>query len=92
MPKFEVEYSFVMVAHTRGWMIEAATAEEAVAKARECITADGNLDHDAAKRVGLDTSRGSWSTSDGSDHAYDVSMVRNEAGEVVFDDDDEVIF
>jgi hypothetical protein len=70
MATYEVELGFSMRCVTRGWTIEAESAEEAERKAQEAIARD---DFDAFG--GADVR---WDTMDGSDHDYAVIDVIGE--------------
>lgn len=70
MAKFEIEFSFLMHAHTTGYTIEATSAEDANAKAAQCVDEHGELDFKKLEALGGDISQGAWDVESGTDHCY----------------------
>ena len=73
MARFEVEMFFMMRCVTRGWTIEANSAEEAEEKACRCIDQYGQLDQQQIEQTGLKTE--SWDTLAGTDGDYELDVV-----------------
>jgi hypothetical protein len=69
---FRVRFNFLMQASTRGYLIEADSAEDALLKAESCIDEHGHLDTEKFAQLGGDLSQSSWNTDDGTDHGYSI--------------------
>jgi hypothetical protein len=63
MKMYPVQFLFDYRCGTRGYAIPAETPEEAIDKAKQCITKHGTFDMEKYEQLGGDTSAMSWSTS-----------------------------
>lgn len=72
MARYNITFDFMMQARTVGYSIEAASVEEARAKADDCLVS-GFLDLEAFEQAGGRAL--SWRTMPGTDHDYELREV-----------------
>lgn len=74
LKRYNIEYSFNMLCHTRNYTIKAVSLSDAQELAQQAIV-NGQLDTGLFEVLSGDLSKASWSICNGSDHGYELSDV-----------------